>query len=294
MEFVCNICPRECGARRDDFAGDGVCKSGSLPRLARAGLHFWEEPVISGENGSGTVFFSGCPLKCVFCQNSEISAANFGKTVTASRLQEIYGELIKKGAHNINLVTPTHWANVILKSLEPPLPVPVVYNSGGYEKLETLRKFEGKIDIYLPDMKYTDTELAGKYSSAPDYPETAKAAILEMYRQVGRYKINGGGIMERGVIIRHLVLPGALDNTKAVIDWVAGTFSPGQVLFSLMSQYTPAGDIKNFPELQRRITQDEYDAAVEYLESSGIEDGFFQELSSAKEEYIPPFDLEGV
>ncbi len=271
-----------------------MCQSGSLPKLARAGLHFWEEPVISGKNGSGTVFFSGCPLKCVFCQNSEISLKNFGKTVTVDRLREIYLELIEKGAHNINLVNPTHWAEAILQSLNEPLAVPVVYNSGGYEKTGTLRRFEGRISVYLPDMKYTDPQLAGKYSGAPDYPRTAKSAIMEMYRQVGDYRINDDGLIEKGVIIRHLILPGALRNTKEVIDWVADTFSPGQVLFSLMSQYTPAGDLKNFPELKRRITRDEYDEAMEYLESSGIEDGFFQELSSAREEYIPPFDLEGV
>lgn len=294
MEFLCGICPRNCGAIRYENEGEGVCRSGYLPRLARAALHFWEEPVISGKNGSGTVFFSGCPLKCVFCQNSEISLKNFGKTVTVGRLREIYLELIEKGAHNINLVNPTHWAEAILQSLNEPLAVPVVYNSGGYEKTSTLRRFEGRISVYLPDMKYTDPQLAVRYSGAPDYPNTAKSAILEMYRQVGDYRINDDGLIEKGVIIRHLILPGALRNTKAVIDWVADTFSPGQVLFSLMSQYTPAGDLKNFPELKRRITRDEYDEAMEYLESSGIEDGFFQELSSAREEYIPPFDLEGV
>ena len=294
MEFLCSICPRKCRAHRYENEGDGVCRSGCLPRLARAALHFWEEPVISGEKGSGTVFFSGCSLKCVFCQNSKISSGNFGKTVPIQRLSEIYEELIQKGAHNINLVNPTHWAEAIVKSLKNPLPVPVVYNCGGYELTETLKMLEGKINIYLPDMKYVSHELAGKYSGAPDYPDIAKDAIWEMYRQTGDYVIGDDGIMKKGVIIRHLVLPGAIENTKGVIDWVADTFKPGQVLFSLMSQYTPAGNIDKFPELQRRITQDEYDTIMEYLEDSGIEDGFFQELSSAKEEYIPPFDLEGV
>lgn len=288
----CMICPRKCLVDRENALG--VCQSGAEPKLARAALHFWEEPVISGENGSGTVFFSGCSLKCVFCQNSHISAGNFGKTVSVSRLREIYAELIKKGAHNINLVNPTHWAEAILESLNEPLPVPVVYNTGGYDSVETLKRFDGKISIYLPDMKYAYSDIAAKYSKAADYPEIAKAAILEMFRQTGSYEIGDDGIMRRGVIIRHLILPNNLENTFRVIDWVEKTFSPGQVLFSLMSQFTPAGDLESFPELTRRLTQEEYDLAYDYLADSDIEDGFFQELSSAKEEYIPPFDLEGI
>lgn len=294
MSF-CNICPRKCNAERLPLAenGEGFCGLGGAPRIARAALHFWEEPPISGENGSGTVFFSGCNLGCIFCQNKKISRGRFGKTVTPERLREIYEELINKGAHNINLVTPTHFADAVLASLEPKLSVPVVYNCGGYESVETLKRFEGKIQIYLPDIKYSDNVLAKKYSAAPDYFETAKAAVKEMYRQTGKYDIGDDGIMKKGVIIRHLILPGQLENTKKVIDWVKNEFAPGEVLFSLMSQFTPVEGC-NTDELYRRLTKDEYSEIADYLFESGIEDGFMQELSSAKEEYIPPFDLDGV
>lgn len=294
MSF-CNICPRKCNAERLPIAenGEGFCGLGGAPKIARAALHFWEEPPISGENGSGTVFFSGCNLGCIFCQNKKISRGRFGKTVTPERLREIYEELINKGAHNINLVTPTHFADAVLASLEPKLSVPVVYNCGGYESVETLKRFEGKIQIYLPDIKYSDNVLAKKYSAAPDYFETAKAAVKEMYRQTGKYDIGDDGIMKKGVIIRHLILPGQLENTKKVIDWVKNEFAPGEVLFSLMSQFTPVEGC-NTDELYRRLTKDEYSEIADYLFESGIEDGFMQELSSAKEEYIPPFDLEGV
>lgn len=294
MSF-CNICPRKCNAERLPLAenGEGFCGLGGAPRIARAALHFWEEPPISGENGSGTVFFSGCNLGCVFCQNKKISRGRFGKTVTPERLREIYEELINKGAHNINLVTPTHFADAVLASLEPKLSAPVVYNCGGYESVETLKRFEGKIQIYLPDIKYSDNALAKKYSAAPDYFETAKEAVKEMYRQTGKYDIGDDGIMKKGVIIRHLILPGQLENTKKVIDWVKNEFAPGEVLFSLMSQFTPVEGC-NTDELYRRLTKDEYSEIADYLFESGIEDGFMQELSSAKEEYIPPFDLEGV
>lgn len=292
---VCNICPRKCNAERLPLAenGEGFCGLGGAPKIARAALHFWEEPPISGENGSGTVFFSGCNLGCIFCQNKKISRGRFGKTVTPERLREIYEELINKGAHNINLVTPTHFADAVLASLEPKLSVPVVYNCGGYESVETLKRFEGKIQIYLPDIKYSDNALAKKYSAAPDYFETAKEAVKEMYRQTGKYDIGDDGIMKKGVIIRHLILPGQLENTKKVIDWVKNEFAPGEVLFSLMSQFTPVEGC-NTDELYRRLTKDEYSEIADYLFESGIEDGFMQELSSAKEEYIPTFDLEGV
>lgn len=292
---VCNICPRKCNAERLPLAenGEGFCGLGGAPKIARAALHFWEEPPISGENGSGTVFFSGCNLGCIFCQNKKISRGRFGKNVTPERLREIYEELINKGAHNINLVTPTHFADAVLASLEPKLSVPVVYNCGGYESVETLKRFEGKIQIYLPDIKYSDNALAKKYSAAPDYFETAKEAVKEMYRQTGKYDIGDDGIMKKGVIIRHLILPGQLENTKKVIDWVKNEFAPGEVLFSLMSQFTPVEGC-NTDELYRRLTKDEYSEIADYLFESGIEDGFMQELSSAKEEYIPPFDLEGV
>ncbi|MCQ2452469.1 MAG: 4Fe-4S cluster-binding domain-containing protein [Oscillospiraceae bacterium] len=288
----CRICPRNC--RADRASARGFCQSGTEPKLARAALHLWEEPCISGSRGSGTVFFSGCSLRCVFCQNDKISRGNYGKTVSVSRLREIYQELIDLGAHNINLVNPTHWAEPVLQSLEDRLPVPVVYNTGGYEEVSTLRRFEGRVQIYLPDMKYADASLAARLSAAPDYPEKAKAAIEEMVRQTGPYELDDDGLLLRGTIIRHLILPGHLENTRQVLDWVDQTFLPGEVLFSLMSQYTPCGDLSAFPELQRRLTREEYDACASYLAQTGIEDGFFQELSSAEEEYIPPFDCQGV
>jgi putative pyruvate formate lyase activating enzyme len=267
---------------------------GTLPTVARAMLHHWEEPCVSGTNGSGTVFFSGCALNCAFCQNDDISLGRFGKSISVHRLRAVYFELIKEGAHNINLVNPTHFAEAVLESLEGGLPVPVVWNSGGYDSAETVRRLDGKVQIYLPDMKYALPEPAARYSKAPDYPETAKRAITEMFRQTGPYSMGGDGLLISGVIIRHLILPENLGNTCRVIDWIAETFSPGDVLFSLMSQYTPCGNLADFPELRRRLSQEEYDAAIRYLDASGIEDGFFQELSSAKEEYIPEFDLRGL
>lgn len=293
--FTCNLCPRKCNTQRKALthSGKGFCNMGENPVIARAALHFWEEPPISGTNGSGTIFFSGCNLKCVFCQNEDISSGCFGKEITVERLREIYLELINKGAHNINLVTGTHFINAIAKSLEEPLPVPVVYNCGGYESVNSLKLLENKVQIYLPDLKYADDELAIKYSDAPDYFEIATNAIKEMYRQVGNCEFDEDGIMTKGVIIRHLILPNNLENTKRVIDWVKENFNDGEVLFSLMSQFTPNKTCK-IPELSRRLTQNEYDEIEDHLFNSGIEDGFMQELSSAKEEYIPPFNLEGV
>ena len=214
--------------------------------------------------------------------------------MSPERLREIYFELIEKGVHNINLVTGSHFLPAVLASLREPLPVPVVWNSSAYETVQAVRSLQGKVQIYLPDMKYMDAALAEKYSAAPDYPETAKRAILEMVRQVGPYRMGEDGLLKSGVIIRHLVLPNALENTKAVLRWVAETFGPGEVLFSLMSQYTPMGRAGAYPEIDRRLTREEYGAAVAYMERSGIEDGFYQELSSAKEEYTPDFDLTGV
>ena len=293
--FTCNLCPRKCTTQRKALTdnGKGFCNMGEKPVIARAALHFWEEPPISGTNGSGTVFFSGCNLKCVFCQNEDISSGCFGKEISVDRLREIYFELINQGAHNINLVTGTHFIHSIAKSLEEPLPVPVVYNCGGYESTSSLKLLEGKVQIYLPDLKYADNELALKYSDAPNYFEIVTEAIKEMYRQVGKCEFDANGIMTKGMIIRHLILPNNLENTKKVIDWVKETFNDGDVLFSLMSQFTPNKTCK-IPELSRRLTQEEYDEIEEYLFDSGIEEGFFQELSSAKEEYIPPFNLDGV
>lgn len=279
---------------RLDYEGKGICKSGKLPVLARASVHLWEEPCISGARGSGTVFFSGCALKCVYCQNNQISTGGFGKTVSQNRLREIFNELINQGVHNINLVNPTHFSESILETLGDGLSVPVVYNTSGYDNVSTLRQFEGKVQIYLPDLKYALREPAEKYSAAPDYPEIAISSILEMYRQTGPYELGEDGLLKSGVIIRHLILPGNLENTFRVIDWVSETFSPGEILFSLMSQFTPCGVLDNVPELSRRISASEYESAVRYLEKSNIADGFYQELSSAEAEYIPEFDLRGV
>ena len=294
QEYRCNLCPRECGAVRTETTGAGFCGMGRTPVVAKAMLHHWEEPCISGTRGSGTVFFTGCALGCVFCQNREISIKKHGRSVTPERLRDIFFELIEQGAHNISLVTPTHFSDGIRKSLEGGLPVPVVYNTGGYDSVRTLRRFEGKVQVYLPDMKYALSKPATRYCAAPDYPETAKRAIKEMFRQTGPYALGSDGLIKSGVVIRHLVLPENLENAYRVIDWIAETFSPGEILFSLMSQFTPQIGTDQFPELSRRLTRDEYDTAKQYLEASGIEDGFFQELSSASDEYIPDFDLDGM
>ena len=291
MTMICTLCPRRCGAVRTEERGEGFCGMPATPVVARAALHYWEEPAISGTKGSGTVFFSGCVLRCVFCQNGSISRENYGKAVTAARLREIFEELIAQGAHNINLVSPTPYVPAIREALKEPLPVPVVWNTGGYERVETLRSLEGKVQIWLPDLKYADSALAQRYSGAADYFPVATAAIEEMYRQVGDYVLKDG-LLRRGVVIRHLLLPGALDNAKAAMDWVAEHFRPGQVLFSLMSQYTPQPGAEGL--LRRRVTGAEYRAALQYMENLGIVDGYCQDSSSAKEEYTPPFDLTGV
>ena len=289
--MICTLCPRCCGAERTETEGHGFCGMPAGLRVARAALHLWEEPPLSGTRGSGTVFFSGCTLRCCYCQNREISAGGFGRVVTTERLREIFEELIAQGAHNINLVTPTHFLPWLLPALAPKLPVPVVYNCGGYESVETLRLLEGKADVYLPDLKYADAALAARLSAAPDYFPAATAAIREMFRQTGPYVMEDG-LLKRGVMIRHLVLPGQLDNTRRCIDWVAQTFSPGQVLFSLMSQYTPQPGAEG--PLGRHVTAGEYRSAVDYMENCGITDGFTQERTAAREEYTPPFDLTGV
>ena len=289
----CRLCPRACGA--DRASGErGVCGADDTLRIARAALHEWEEPCISGSRGSGAVFFTGCNLRCCFCQNTTISMGGTGVPITAARLRDIYGELIEKGAHNINLVTPTPYKKAILESLAEPLPVPVVYNCGGYETTATIDAFKGKVQIYLPDLKYLDPALAKRYSAAEDYPQVATEAILHMYDQVGPYEMDDDGILQKGVVIRHLILPGCLDNTKAVIDWVRDHFDDGQVLFSLMRQYVPCGRAADYPEINRRLTDEEYDEAEQYLFDSGIEDGFVQEKDSASEAFIPAFDGTGV
>lgn len=271
----------------------GFCSVGEKFVVARAAKHFWEEPCISGTNGSGTVFFSGCNLRCTFCQNYEISHGCYGKEISDNRLMEIFDELIESGAHNINLVNPTHYAERLAKILtEYKSVVPIVYNSSGYESVETLKKLEGLVDIYLPDLKYIDSERAERYSKAADYFEKASAAIDEMKRQQSD-DIFENGLMKKGVIIRHLILPKNTNKSIAILEYIKEKYGVRTYL-SLMAQYTPCGKIDDYPELQRRITEREYNKVVDYLESEGFENAFVQELESASESFIPPFDLEGV
>ena len=292
--MVCRLCPRNCGAERTQTSGSGYCRMPQIPVLARAALHHWEEPPVSGKRGSGTIFFSGCSLGCVFCQNEKISHQDFGRAVALDRLREICQCLIRQGAHNLNFVNPTHFAHGIAALLEDwRPPVPVVWNSGGYDKVDTLRKLEGKVDIYLPDLKYLELDTARRYSAAPDYPEIAQAAIREMVRQTGPCRFGEDGLLVSGTMIRHLILPGQVNQAKAVMDWIAREFEPGTVLFSLMSQYTPWGDLSACPELDRRLHAGEMRTAQMYLENLGLA-GFTQERTSAREEYTPPFDLTGV
>ena len=290
--MICELCPRRCKAERTEEKAGGVCGMPSLPVVAKAMLHQWEEPCLVGEHGAGTVFFSGCNLRCCFCQNGVISQEHFGKTISVERLREIFQELIDQGAACLDLVTPTHFAHAVLEALgDRDWGVPVVWNCGGYERVETLRKLDGKVQVYLPDLKYALSEPARRYSAAEDYFEVASNAIREMFRQTGPYKMEDGQL-KQGVLIRHLLLPGELENTRRCIDWVAETFRPGEVMFSLMSQYTPQPGAEG--NLARQVTKAEYRAAVQYMENCGIADGFTQERTSAKEEYTPDFDLTGV
>lgn len=297
MSF-CNVCPRSCKVDRKQSIHEkgraGYCRSGMLPIVSRAALHHWEEPCISGTRGAGTVFFSGCNLSCVYCQNYEISELMHGEEISVERLRQIYFELIAQGAHNIDLVTPTHFTHAIFQSLREPLPVPVVYNCGGYESVHTVAFLRKKIQCWLPDLKYSLREPAARYSDAPDYFEKATAAIEQMYRQTGPYEIGSDGILKKGVLIRHLILPGNLENTKGVLRYVAETFAPGQVLFSLMRQYVPWGRAAEFPEINRRLTEEEYNEAEACMEELGIVDGYTQEADSSDAVYIPAFNGAGV
>ena len=288
----CTLCPRRCGVDRE--AGQtGFCGTPAGLRIARAMLHYGEEPPISGSFGTGAVFFSGCTLRCVYCQNREISAGGKGKAVSSEQLRALFERLIDEGAQSIDLVTPTHFLPSILPALTPKLPVPVVYNCGGYERVETLRQLEGLVDIYLPDMKYADNALAARLSAAPDYFETASAAIREMYRQTGPALVEDG-IMRRGVLLRHLVLPGYLENTLRVLDWVAEAFPKNAVMLSLMSQYVPMGPARSMPPLDRRLTQEEYDGAVSWMQLCGLTFGYTQNPSAATQELLPDFNFDGI
>jgi len=289
--MICDLCPRACGAERTETRSGGFCGMPLTPVCARAMLHQWEEPCLVGEHGAGCVFFTGCNLRCRFCQNGPLSRGEVGKAVTAERLREIYEELIAQGAACVDLVTPTHFTPAVLQSLQEPLPVPVVWNSGGYEKPRTLRLLEGRVQVYLPDLKYALPGPAEKYSGAADYFDWAAPAIQEMFRQTGPYRMENG-LLKSGVLIRHLLLPGELENTRRVIDWVARTFRPGDVLFSLMSQYTPQPGAEG--NLRRHVTRAEYAAAAAYMENCGIAEGFTQERTSAREEFTPSFELQGI
>ena len=286
----CGLCPRQCGANRE--IGQGACKSGNEIRIARAALHFWEEPPISGERGSGTVFFTGCPLGCIYCQNREISqsAVPPGKTLSPEELSGVFFDLVEQGAHNINLVTPTHFMPLIREALLcRKLPVPVVYNTSGYETVSALRELEGLVDIYLPDFKYADSALAKALSRAPDYPEICVAAIEEMVRQVGQPVYEKDGMMKRGVLIRHLILPGHTANSIAVLEEIARRF-PG-IPVSLMAQYTPPEEFpesEKYPELRRPITKREQQKVEDKLFALGL-DGFVQSRSAKGEQYLPDF-----
>ena len=272
----------------------GYCRCGMLPVISRAALHHWEEPCIAGTRGAGTVFFAGCNLSCVYCQNYEISEMRKGIEVSVERLREIYFELIAQGAHNIDLVTPTQYTHAIFQSLRKPLPVPVVYNCGGYESVHTVAFLRKKVQCWLPDLKYADAKAAARYSNAPDYFEVATAAIEQMFRQSGPYQLDSDGILQKGVLIRHLILPGQVENTKRVLEYVAETFEPGDVLFSLMRQYTPWGRASEFPEINRPITDEEYEECESYMEALGIEDGYVQQKASSNANFIPAFDGTGV
>lgn len=295
----CSLCPRDCRVKR--ARGEtGVCGQTNRIRAARAALHYWEEPCISGKAGSGTVFFSGCNLHCVFCQNRSISDGTAGKYITVERLSEIFLELQEKGAHNINLVTPGHFAPQIAEALmlakEKGMHLPVVYNTGSYEYADTLRRMEGLVDIYLPDFKYMDPALGMRCSHAGDYSNVAKAAIAEMVRQTGEAVFEGGeedGLLKRGTIVRHLVLPGCTEDSKAVIRYLYETYG-NAIYISIMNQFTPMPALKDFPELNRRVTEKEYEEVVDYAVSLGVERGYIQEGETAKESFIPAFDGEGL
>lgn len=286
----CRLCPRQCGVDRDE-GQTGFCGMTAQMTAARAMLHYGEEPPIAASFGTGAVFFSGCTLRCRYCQNREISLERKGKPISSEELRDIFLRLIDEGAQSIDLVTPTHFLPTILPALTPKLPVPVVYNCGGYERVDTLRELEGLVDIYLPDFKYADDRLAARLSDAPEYFDVAAAAICEMYRQVGGYVIEDEQ-MQRGVLIRHLVLPGAVGNSLRVIEWVARTFPKNDVLFSLMSQYVPSPTLP--APLNRRLTPEEYDGAVSWLELCGIRNAFVQDLAAASDEMLPDFDFSGL
>ena len=292
----CTLCPRNCLVDRTNSIA-GYCGQTSAIRASRASLHMWEEPCISGETGSGTVFFSGCSLKCIYCQNHDIALGQTGKVISTSRLAEIFLELQERGALNINLVTPTHFIPQIVTALNEAkrdgLHLPIVYNTSGYESVESLKLLDGLIDIYLPDCKYFSKQLAQKYSNAPDYFDVAKSALTEMFRQVGTPVFDESNLIKKGMIVRHLVLPGCIEDSKKVIRYLFETFGHN-IYISIMNQYTPVRTFENFPDLNRTLTEEEYDQVVDFAINLGVENGFIQEGETCLESFIPPFDLEGI
>lgn len=289
--YICSQCPRKCSVDRS--ASVGICGVGQNYKVARAALHYWEEPCISGENGSGTIFFSGCPLKCVYCQNNSISEGCFGKEITENRLIEIFKELEEQGANNINLVSPTHYAEQLAETLSKYKPsIPVVYNTGGYDSVETLKKLEGLVDVYLTDIKYVSPSVSKKYSRAENYFEAASMAVLEMRRQQPE-DIFENGLMKKGMIIRHLVLPGNVSQGIKMLDWVNDNLS-NDTIISLMGQYMPCGKASEYPTINRKISRREYETVLSHAEMLGFENVYIQELDSSSEEFIPDFDLRGV
>lgn len=293
----CTLCARDCHVNR--LSGQvGFCGQTAEVTAARAALHFWEEPCISGTNGSGTVFFSGCSLRCVFCQNHDIALGEKGKPVSLHRLADVFLKLQAQGAHNINLVTPTHFIPQIRYALQKAkdsgLSIPIVYNTGSYEEVKSLRLLDGLIDIYLPDLKYYSSELSEAYSHAPNYFAKATAAIAEMYRQVGKPKFDtSDGIMKRGIIVRHLLLPGQTKDSKKILRYLHDTYG-NDIFVSIMNQYTPLPQVSAIPQLNRRVTPEEYERVLRFAEAIGIESGFQQEGEAADESFIPPFNFEGL
>lgn len=301
---ICKLCPRNCNVDRNN-GEKGICGQTNQLKVARAALHYWEEPCISGVGGSGAVFFSGCALHCVFCQNREIANGTVGKEISVERLSEIFLELMEKGANNINLVTAGHFVPQVIKALEQAkaqgMNLPVVYNTSSYENVDTIKKLEGFVDIYLPDFKYMSETLSGKYSHAPDYSKVAKAAIEEMVRQTGapvfketeKMSEEEEPLIRKGTIVRHLVLPGQVEDSKAVIRYLYETYGD-KIYISIMNQFTPMSNLSAYPELARKLTEEEYDEVVDYAIELGVENGYIQEGETAKESFIPAFDCEGV
>lgn len=295
----CTLCPRNCVVDREREE-KGVCGQTNQLRVARAALHYWEEPCISGTKGSGTVFFSGCALHCVFCQNRNIANGEVGKEISVERLTDIFLELQGKGANNINLVTPGHFVPQIVTALDAArqqgLKIPIVYNTSSYENVDTIRRLEGLVNIYLPDFKYMDSRLSTKYSHAADYSDVAKASIAEMVRQVGKpvfFDDDMEGVMKRGTIVRHLLLPGQVEDSKKVLRYLYETYGDS-IYISIMNQFTPLEGLEKYPELNRKVTKEEYDEVVDYAIALGVENGFIQEGDTAEESFIPEFDGEGV